>query len=174
MKVSGCPPIYCFLLLYCLNLIAQFDKLLPRTLKNSDRLLKTKRKEKTTDSRLRDFETNPKRFWDFEIGRKCSETHVSFSRYQSIPLLSRSARRSFALSPLIWCRIRVVPKSPFFFVNKPKWFSGRRIKELYGKVYRHTATRQEQIAKPWPVRPCESLWIFLIFLIVQSYVVSAT
>ena len=31
MKVSGSPPIYCFLLLnYHLNLVAQFDKLLPR------------------------------------------------------------------------------------------------------------------------------------------------
>ena len=29
------PPIYCFFLLYCLNLIAQFDKLFLRTLKNS-------------------------------------------------------------------------------------------------------------------------------------------
>ena len=31
MKVSGSPPIYCFLLFnYHLNLVAQFDKLLPR------------------------------------------------------------------------------------------------------------------------------------------------
>ena len=27
MKASGSPPIYCFPLLYCLNFIAQFDKL---------------------------------------------------------------------------------------------------------------------------------------------------
>ena len=62
MKVSESPPIYGFLLLNYLNLIAQFDKLLPRNSENSDRLLKTKRKEKTTDSRLRDFEIHPKRF----------------------------------------------------------------------------------------------------------------
>ena len=30
MKVSESPPIYLFLLLYFLNFIAQFDKLLPR------------------------------------------------------------------------------------------------------------------------------------------------
>ena len=35
MKVSESPPIYCFPLLYCLSVIAQFDELLPRTLKNS-------------------------------------------------------------------------------------------------------------------------------------------
>ena len=54
MKVSGSPPIYCFLMRIFLNLVAQFDKLLPRTLKNSDRLLKTKRKEKR---QIRDSET---------------------------------------------------------------------------------------------------------------------
>ena len=64
MKASGSPPILCFLLLYCLNPIAQFDKLLPRTLKNSDRLLKTKQKEKTTDPRLRDPSKTLLRFLD--------------------------------------------------------------------------------------------------------------
>ena len=38
------PPIYCFFLLYCLNLIAQFYKLFLRTLKNSTPEDQTERK----------------------------------------------------------------------------------------------------------------------------------
>ena len=88
MKVSGSPPIYCFLMLNCLDLIAQFNKLLPRTLKNSDRLLKTKRKEKTTDSR------------PIQNASEISRSGQTFLRRASvfrgtillkIPLLSRSA-----------------------------------------------------------------------------------
>ena len=44
MKASGSPPIYCFPLLYCLNFIAQFDKLSPRILKNSTSQDQTERK----------------------------------------------------------------------------------------------------------------------------------
>ena len=53
MEVSESPPIYWFLLLYCLNFIAQFDKLLPRTLKNSTPEEQTERKNDR-------FETHPK------------------------------------------------------------------------------------------------------------------
>ena len=68
MKASGSPPIYCFLLLYCFKLIAQFDKLLPaRTLKTSTPKDQTVRKKKR---QIQDFETHPKRFGDFEIGPK--------------------------------------------------------------------------------------------------------
>ena len=71
------------------------DKLLPRTLKNSTPEEQTERKNDRFETpRLRD---SSKSFWDFEIGPKFSETHVSFSRYHSIPLLWRSAWRSFAL-----------------------------------------------------------------------------
>ena len=142
MKVSESPPIYCFLLLYCLNFIAQFDKLLRRTLKNSTPEEQT---ERTNDR----FETHPTRFWDFEIGPKFSETHVSFSRYHSIPLLSRSSRRIFAL--ICYRKITVLLWEQAAIRNDFR--AGVLIKELYGKVYRHTATRQEQIAKSWLVRP---------------------
>ena len=72
MKASGSPPIYRFPLLYCLNFIAQYDKLLPRTLKNStSQDLNGKKKRQ-----IRDYETHPKRFWDFEIGPNFSETYV--------------------------------------------------------------------------------------------------
>ena len=55
MEVSESPPIYWFLLLYCLNFIAQFDKLLPRTLKNSTPEEQTERKNDRFETpRLRD------------------------------------------------------------------------------------------------------------------------
>ena len=34
MEASGSPPINCFILVYCINLLAQFDKLYPLILKN--------------------------------------------------------------------------------------------------------------------------------------------
>ena len=93
-----------FFLLYCRNLIAQFDKLFLRTLKNSTPEDQTERKNvifETPETRarkkksiLRDaritqkrhFETHQKpRFRDFEIKLKFSETHVF--RALSIPLL---------------------------------------------------------------------------------------
>ena len=89
------PPIYCFFLLYCLNLIAQFDKLFLRTLKNTTPEDQTERnnlifetpetRERKKKLRLRharitqkrDFETHQKpRFRDFEIEPKFPETHV--------------------------------------------------------------------------------------------------
>ena len=55
MKASGSPPIYCFPLLYCLNFIAQFDKLSPRILKNSTSQDQTERKNDGFETpRLRD------------------------------------------------------------------------------------------------------------------------
>lgn len=47
MEASGSPPKYRFILFYSLNLLAQFDKPYP----------KTKRKEKKTNPRHRDTET---------------------------------------------------------------------------------------------------------------------
>ena len=52
MKVSGSPPIYCFLLLNYLNLVAQFDKLLPR---NSEKFWSTP--EDQTERKNDRFET---------------------------------------------------------------------------------------------------------------------
>ena len=55
MKASGSPPMYCFPLLYCLNFIAQFDKLSPRILKNSTSQDQTERKNDRFETpRLRD------------------------------------------------------------------------------------------------------------------------
>ena len=148
MKVSESLPIYCFLLLYCLNFIAQFDKLLPRTLENSTPEEQTERKNDRFETpRLRD---SSKSFWDFEIGPKFSETHVSFSRYHSIPLLWRSAWRSFAL--ICYRKITVLLCEQAAIRNDFR--AGVLKSYIYGKVYRHMATRQEQIAKViWPVRP---------------------
>ena len=83
MKASGSPPIYCFPLLYCLNFIAQFDKLSPRILKNSTSQDQTERKnDRFETSRLRDpsktlprFRDRSKLFWDLRL-----------SKYHSIPL----------------------------------------------------------------------------------------
>ena len=83
MKVSGSPPIYCFPLLYCLNFIAQFDKLSPRILKNSTPEDQTERKNDRFETpRLRDpskrllrFRDRSKLFWNLRL-----------SKYHSIPL----------------------------------------------------------------------------------------
>ena len=65
MEASESPPIYWFLLLYCLNFIAQFDKLLPRTLKNSTPEDQTERKNDRFETpRLRDSSKTLLRFRD--------------------------------------------------------------------------------------------------------------
>ena len=65
MKAGGSPPIYCFLMLYCLNLVAQFDKLLPQTLKNWTLEDQTERKNDRFETpRLRDPSKTLLRFRD--------------------------------------------------------------------------------------------------------------
>ena len=93
---TGCsrsPTIYkCFVLFYCLNLLAQFDKLHPRTLKKSTPEDQTegkndkfsnlrsigKKKLRLQDTKItwkQDF-TNHHRFRDFQIGPKFSDTNI--------------------------------------------------------------------------------------------------
>ena len=81
MEASGSPPKYRFILFYSLNLLAQFDKPYPNELwkisTSEDQTERKKDKPETprrknhSKTRLRD----PKRFLDFEIGPKLSETH---------------------------------------------------------------------------------------------------
>ena len=85
MEASGSPPKYRFILFYSLNLLAQFDKPYPNELwkisTSEDQTERKKDKPETPrhrDAKItqkRDFETHKKRFRDFEIGPKLSETH---------------------------------------------------------------------------------------------------
>ena len=120
MKASGSPPIYCFPLLYCLNFIAQFDSCHHEFWKI--RLLKTKRKEKTTDSRLRDCETHPKRFSDFEIGPNFSETYVCPSTIL-YPYTFSTVCRCYGRKTGIFCLgpSRRVHKDPRLNSNRGHW-----------------------------------------------------
>ena len=112
MEASGSLPIYCFVLFYRFNLLAHFDKCSPELWKS--RLMKTKPKEKTTNPRIQDpwtkknwslrdikvtlkreFETYQKRFWNFEIGPKFSETRLS--------VMSSVKIKSLSAVDISWC-----------------------------------------------------------------------
>ena len=146
MKVSESPPIYCFLVLYCLNFIAQFDKLLPRTLKNSTPEEQTERKNDRFETpRLLDSSKTLLRF------RDRGKIFLDPRQFFEIPFYTPTLKIDAAQ-----LRFNLLQKNhrSFMWTSRYlKWFSCRLIKEQYGKVYRHTATRQKQIAKPWPVRP---------------------
>ena len=99
------PPTYCFFLLYCLNLIAQFDTLFLRTLKNSTPKDQTERKNvlfETPETRegKKKIETPTRKNHPKTRLRDSSKTSLPrfrdrakiswdprFSRYHSIPLL---------------------------------------------------------------------------------------
>ena len=98
------PPIYCFFLLYCLNLIAQFDKLFLRTLQNSTPEDQKERKNvifetpqtrerKKKKNRDSDTQESPKNETSRPIKNRASEISRSSQNFlrptfdHSIPLL---------------------------------------------------------------------------------------
>ena len=102
MEAIGSLPIYCFVLFYRFNLLGHFDKC---SLKKSTPEDQTERKNANAriqdpwtkkNWRLRDikvtlkreFETYQKRFWNFEIGPKFSETRLSVMSSVKIKSLS--------------------------------------------------------------------------------------
>ena len=93
-EAGGGPPIYCFVLFYCLNLLVQFDKLYPWTLKHSTPEDQTDRKNDQSETprpvgkKIRDFETLSKTLtflYRFRDGAKIFRD-PRFSRYLSILL----------------------------------------------------------------------------------------
>ena len=148
MKVRESPPIYCFLLLYCLNLIAQFDKLLPR---NSEKFRSTP--EDQTERKNDRFETPRLRDPSKTLLRFRDRAKIFWNPRQFFEVPFYNPTFKIDAAQLRFNLLQKNHRSFMWTSRYLKWFSCRRIKEQYGKVYRHTATRQEQIAKPWPVRP---------------------
>ena len=162
MKVSGSPPIYCFLLLnYHLNLVAQFDKLLPR---NSEKFWSTpedqteRKNDRFETPRLRDpsktllrFRDRAKIFWDprqfFEVPFYTPTFKIG-AAYLRFDLLQRS----------LCTKITVLLSEQAAIRNdfRASVLKSYTVNIRYTYVYkcRDTATRQEQMAMViWPVRP---------------------
>ena len=103
------PPIYCFFLLYCLNLIAQFDKLFLRTLKNSTPEDQTERKNvifgtpqtrerKEKKNRDSDTQESPKNETSRPIKNRASEISRSSQNFL------RPTFFEWPFYPLLFCQ----------------------------------------------------------------------